>query len=329
MRVRDKAYLKFLQTFDFALDELEKINSVLKSYDSDLDIINNYDLFNQKSKEKLFRVAFNEKLLEYLWLKIQKTKEDAKKFQREIERKQLGEDPLDFKRMSSIPKSSFMRQMSIQMKNVGRPKFGSNSDSDDEDELPAYLQRELTLRLKNAFSIGRQQQKKLKLKKAMNPKERSERKAELKKFNLDKFQKFRRSRRNLADEFTRKVYRQGLKYEKYGILEKIEKIMKSTKNSKKKKNKKVSARKKYLSKLQTLEDIFDEENISTESFNQQSTMITEPKLSAKKSIMMTGSAFINKVKLLNKFIFYFHPSEAKCVILSFIKQKAREKKIQE
>ena len=66
--------MTFLQTFEFALEELEKINPILKDYDSDLDIKKNYDFFDHNLKEKIFKVAFNEKLLKYLWLKIKKTK---------------------------------------------------------------------------------------------------------------------------------------------------------------------------------------------------------------------------------------------------------------
>lgn len=318
--------MTFLQTFEFALEELEKINPILKDYDSDLDIKKNYDFFDHNLKEKIFKVAFNEKLLKYLWLKIKKTKEDERILQEQIEKEQLGEETPKRTNLNT-QNNQFLRAISRSFTQK-KSSFSSKKEEElEEGELPEHLKEELALRMRNAFSMGRKQRKNFK-KDKMNEKERFAILSQKKKFDLEKLEKFKKTRKKIADEFTRKSYKQGLRFERHGVLTQIEKLSKSAKSPKKKKNVKGNRRKGlFFKRTFTLEEIMEKDDKERRESGED-LMLTQPKAKKERTSILTqrGSAFINKVKALNKFNFYFHPDEAKCIILSFLKENAIIKK---
>ena len=72
MRIKDKAYLNFFETINYEVKEMMKEKDLYEDYDDSFAVDKKKDLLSFDIKEKLFHIVFNEKLLAFLWKKIQK-----------------------------------------------------------------------------------------------------------------------------------------------------------------------------------------------------------------------------------------------------------------
>lgn len=313
------------------------MNDTIKQYDPDLDITANYDELGGKAKRNIFHVVFNESMFRYLWLKIKKTKENMKKLQEQKQLNAIGES--FFRKSVKVDSASLIMAMKNKAKKKSvKPKLKlSNSMNtstrilqSEEEDIPEYIKLELARRLQNAFAMGRKQRE-VTRKRSMNQRERMAKKTESKKFDLERLRRFKKSRRKLGDEVSRKAYKHALKLQKLGVLEQLEKMNRMKKVQSPGKNKRGS---KLQFKFLTMEDIIENDqsrrgSVLSNGIMFSNTFTDSGPLTPTHSFRSKGSSFINKVKVLDKFHFYMDHDLAKCLILSYLKETARRKKVKE
>lgn len=308
------------------------MNDTIKQYDPDLDIVKNYDHIDGSAKKNMFHVIFNEQMFKYLWLKIKKVKENDKKLKQEIQLKAIGGSYMS--KPVKIDSASLIMAMKNKPKKPSvKPKLSSSMDAStrivqvEEEEIPEYVKLELARRLQNAFAMGRKQRE-VTRKRSMNQKERYAKRAELKKFDLDRFKKFRKSRKKLGDDTSRKAYKNALKLQKLGVLEQLERMDLMAKTTSPGKNKRKS---KLQFQFLTMEDIMENDtsrrgSVLSNGIMFSNTFTDSGSITPSRSFGSKGSSLIKRVKVLDKFNFQFDHDFAKCLILSYLKELANSKK---
>jgi hypothetical protein len=246
MRIKDKAYLNFFETINYEVKEMMKEKDLYEDYDDSFAVDKKKDSLTFEIKENLFHIVFNEKLLSFLWKKIQKINLDEEATARELERiRQQRDNPtpqilqeaqrksinLKEKIVNEIKnaenKFSFLGEM--QTLNVPPPSKYSIMKQEEEEErdesglLPFELV-ELKRRLRNAFLMNKDKNKHKNPDVMMTVEERLKEEALKQKWDLSNFSRFKASRKHLGNEFTRGVCHLAKRFRRLKILKEIDKL---------------------------------------------------------------------------------------------------------